>query len=301
MSSLTQTISSLSSPAAATTVPGSSASSAATPTGSTIGDEGPPGISRSSSLLFGFLITFLALFVAFMACGYTSRRSNDLRRRGRQEMEQLQLQRAANMNRPRIWDVWIAEGQESWKGMMPLSATVKRSHHEEEMPPPPPPPPPPQAIHTALQEHEPPQEYFPSYITGGGGLSRIPSSPGLSRARTTNQLSPSSYDPYIPLTLNAGPAWLYSRLWKRRANAAAHAASAEDSTQGEEGKVEELRVAVLIAMPRLSPRKPKATSKADEEAEFFGVENHNVQGQDEYEIGVAEVHMPHGWDERNAS
>ena len=80
-------------------------------TGRSGGGTGPPGISPSSSLLFGFLVTFLALFVAFMACGLGTRRARDMRRR---MVENAQL----NLTRPEMWDVWIGDlkdGGTDWK------------------------------------------------------------------------------------------------------------------------------------------------------------------------------------------
>ena len=72
------------------------------PGGDRGGGTGPPGITPSSSLLFGFLVTFLALFVAFMACGLGSRRARDLRRR-------LYENSQMGLTRPEFWDVWIDE------------------------------------------------------------------------------------------------------------------------------------------------------------------------------------------------
>ncbi|KAH8113985.1 hypothetical protein DFH11DRAFT_287759 [Phellopilus nigrolimitatus] len=115
-------------PQTTTTTAGPSSSSSSAGAGATPasgapggpGDAGPPGISRSSSLLFGFLITFLVLFVAFMACGYTSRRSVELRRRlrtpgaaphgGARPLEKR--------SKPHLWDVWIGGGQATWRTMM---------------------------------------------------------------------------------------------------------------------------------------------------------------------------------------
>lgn len=74
------------------------------------GDGSP--ISRSSSLLFGFLVTLLALFIGFMACGYTSRRSATLSRiRGRgvapAEREEPCTADCRKRERPVLWDVYL--------------------------------------------------------------------------------------------------------------------------------------------------------------------------------------------------
>lgn len=66
---------------------------------------GPPGVQGSSTLLFGFLFTFLALFVGFVTCGYSSRRAQSLLRGAREG----QVRRRLKWKKPRMWDVWIPD------------------------------------------------------------------------------------------------------------------------------------------------------------------------------------------------
>ncbi|KAI5120063.1 hypothetical protein M0805_007813 [Coniferiporia weirii] len=304
MSTLSPTSSSLASTPAASP-------SSTPPPGAVNNAPGVPNISRSSSLLFGFLITFLALFVAFMACGYTSRRSGVLMRRRLQEAEELRIQRSATI-KPRIWDIWISEGKESWSNMLPLSATIKRPTPITESPPPS------EDLHPALHENEPPQEYFPSYIVGGRGIVRVPTAsaaPAPAPPESTASNTRTVYDPSYPLVnITASPAWLYDQLRRRRdrgQGSEADRAGGGSGNRGGEAEAEGLQVTVLIAMPCPTRRKgrnaPLSASKltsgdreiseedAGAEAEVEE-EDRDPQRQDEYEIGVADVRMPPGWD-----
>ncbi|KAH8105776.1 hypothetical protein DFH11DRAFT_1748535 [Phellopilus nigrolimitatus] len=255
----------MSSPPQTTTAAAGPSSSSATPASGAPGgpgDAGPPGISRSSSLLFGFLITFLVLFVAFMACGYTSRRSVELRRRlrtagaaphgGARPLEK-------RGKPPHLWDVWIGGGQATWRTMMPLSAAMKCPLAENTL----------SAPLAALQEHAPP------YVgaTGGRGAARAPT-PVARRARTppsprarsqTHPSSPPHTPPHILQNAHAGA----GRTGQRR---------------GPGTDELELRVAVLIAMPRPPPPPPpRGAGGVVEEARPPRVA--------EYGIGLADVRV----------
>lgn len=92
-----------------------------------------PKIPSTSSLLFGFLISFLALFIIFMGCGLGSRYMVD-RRRQRIALGSNQVRaRAQGTYKPALWDVWTAPGHEKWIEMMPLSAEVRM--HSPSLPP----------------------------------------------------------------------------------------------------------------------------------------------------------------------
>ena len=82
--------------------------------------DGLPTITRSSSLLFGFLITFLALFIGFMACGYSSRRAAQIRAaRSTAQLREMEYHVSAKMKKPRLWDIWVDEGsgKDQWKSI----------------------------------------------------------------------------------------------------------------------------------------------------------------------------------------
>jgi len=239
------------------------ASALPSPTQPAQGDSGPlPGISRSSSLLFGFLITFLALFVAFMGCGLGSRRALDVRRRRIAGAADVVSARRKKQARPHLWDVWIGEGAHSWKDMRPLSAALIRPYIEPELPP----EPPMQPLAIA------PVVYFPSYLGGRGGALIVPT-PALtsSPAREIPVLPSRATSSDMPPSILS--AWLPPFLRRRRV--------AKTSSDADEDKVESLRVAVLISMP--SPRR-RASRPRDAE---IAKEDQNTLG--EYAIGTADL------------
>ncbi|KAF8586650.1 hypothetical protein K439DRAFT_1631541 [Ramaria rubella] len=82
-------------------------------------------VPSTSSLLFGFLITFLALFLMFVMCGLGSRYMVD-RRRQRDTSESDPLYPGGRKSsKPTLWDVWAVPGHEKWEEMMPLSAEIR--------------------------------------------------------------------------------------------------------------------------------------------------------------------------------
>ncbi|GJJ15193.1 hypothetical protein Clacol_009469 [Clathrus columnatus] len=91
------------------------------------GGRGPP----NSSLLFGFLVSFLALFIVFMVCGLGSRHYVDLRRRERRLQENPPEDSFEELPPPELWDVSVAPGESEWKVMMPLSVEIQRDEKPE--------------------------------------------------------------------------------------------------------------------------------------------------------------------------
>lgn len=95
-------------------------------------DTGP---SNSAQYLYGFTITFIALFVAFAMCAYSSRRGR-WRRDMRvmhwtdpvplEDAQGMELAREQERERPVYEEVWLREkgGRWGWADVEPLSATL---------------------------------------------------------------------------------------------------------------------------------------------------------------------------------
>jgi len=278
------------------------------------GPDGPPGISRSSSLLFGFLLSFLALFVIFMACGFGSRRALSSRRR-RLLADTLDESNDGlkEVKRPLMWDVWIAEADADrrvgWNGMMPLSVKLLNAKNvDSDLPPAPvraeaPAPLAPFTAHTASAT-----DYFPTYIASGRGIARLAStpptfvstrSPSRPPPRSGGSTSASNPRPVsTPPNRNPGPGgggalttglltvsrrnWTF---WNHRKGKKREPSSSDDTAP-----VEALQVSTLIAMPT-----PRRRSEKDEmEMEESGVSvvdesSHTDQPLGELVLGLLEV------------
>lgn len=112
----------MSSSTTTTDTPSTTFAAAPTQTQQTTQNDG--GMNRGASYFFGFLITFIALLVLFIACGVGSRRR--LRRRGVAggiganaffaPWELGAGSREMLGERPRMWDVWVREEKGSEKG-----------------------------------------------------------------------------------------------------------------------------------------------------------------------------------------
>ncbi|KAF8490036.1 hypothetical protein JB92DRAFT_3011186 [Gautieria morchelliformis] len=83
-----------------------------------------PNVPSTSSLLFGFLISFLALFITLMGCGLATRYVRD-RRRQRLATESDLLVVTQRCRKPALWDVWAVPGHGKWEDMMPLSVELR--------------------------------------------------------------------------------------------------------------------------------------------------------------------------------
>ncbi|EJC99227.1 uncharacterized protein FOMMEDRAFT_170557 [Fomitiporia mediterranea MF3/22] len=277
-------------------------SSSPSPSSNDNNDDGMPPISRSSSLLFGFLITFLALFVGFMACGYSSRRAAQLRRAGaRTQFGDAGHHKSVKMKKPQLWDVRIAEkpGVEEWKDMTPLSASVlrpkiskKRStplpNAASEVPP-------------ALLEHNPPQEYSPSFLFSSRSFGRPfnsappPPPPARRSHRSTSRRITTATFILPPSDL---PSLLHrARLRNRDTNRNPELAPTNTpptNIGAKQPKDVHTQVSVLIAMPSPTSsssafKKSCAKSISDEEDEIVEIEKARLLG--DYEIGVARVRI----------
>jgi len=237
------------------------------------GNNGLPGVSRSSSLLFGFLITFLALFVAFMACGLGSRRMMDLRRRrlGLRGAFDASTSNSGALSRPHIWDVWITDGRkDTWKEIKPLSATLMRPKTppaEAQTPPepaPPPPPAPPLPTRDTL-----PGEYFPTFMATGRGIARVAAIPP--RPTATPRSTPSSYP--IPNPTDSGHSF-----WDDIPFRIPYLSPKPQLRQPQEqAPVEGLQISVLIKMPRSKTTGIRERLEGEQDALA------------EYSVGVADV------------
>jgi len=87
-------------------------------------DDNQNTLRNSSSLLFGFLVTFLALFVAFMLFGLGWRHWSD-RRRGRMGgLAGEGRHRSSRYRKPKLWDIWVVPSSHHWNGIQPLSASA---------------------------------------------------------------------------------------------------------------------------------------------------------------------------------
>lgn len=286
-----------------------------TETSSPVVNNGPPGISKSSSLLFGFLVTFLVLFVAFMACGMSSRRAIDRRRRrGLAGLSGDGDGRQMEMRRPALWDVWISSGKESWQNMMPLS--VKVIHREV------PSASRPEDVSEAAAAAPPTTysmaspDYFPTYIASGRGIARVAGTPAFLNAprRSPQRQSPAATNsnqnhhqqhPRVPHTertfvdefirpMQTSWALLLRKLHLRGSDAARqrNEAAATAGGGGDKGErvgepVEALRVSVLITMPA-PPRSFKSLSGIIDESDDRVFE--------EYALGVVDVPWDDGKD-----
>ncbi|KLO06990.1 hypothetical protein SCHPADRAFT_1001977 [Schizopora paradoxa] len=274
-------------------------------------NDGPPGISKSSSLLFGFLVTFLVLFVAFMACGMSSRRAMDRRRRrGLAGLSGGTDVKHVEMHRPPLWDVWISSGKACWRDMMPLSVKVIRREVPTTRPEDVPEPVAPLATSPIASP-----DYFPTYIASGRGIARVAGTPAfLSQPRRSptqrqttgtsstnpnpnpNPNSTQNTNPRVPPTersvveefirpMQASWALLlrYVRIGRWGSDAVTReegaASGGNDERAGE--PVEALRVSVLIAMPA-----PSRSSKS-----VSGIDDDKPDGRlsGEFALGVLDV------------
>ncbi|EMD35630.1 hypothetical protein CERSUDRAFT_116350 [Gelatoporia subvermispora B] len=98
------------------------------------GNDAPsPQHSSSTTLIFSFLIVFLALFGGFLVGGMAWQRWTLARRRrrraGTRQAEEARIRR----RRPRLWDVyadveWPKAQRSSWADIHPLSVTLQRNN-----------------------------------------------------------------------------------------------------------------------------------------------------------------------------
>jgi len=99
--------------------------SMAAPTGTDSPKTPTPGTPTTSSLLFGFLLSFLVIFIVFMGCGLTSRYMVD-RRRQRALTQSDLYSGTGRITTPTLWDVWTVPGEQNWKDMAPLAVQLRK-------------------------------------------------------------------------------------------------------------------------------------------------------------------------------
>ncbi|OCH85832.1 hypothetical protein OBBRIDRAFT_281175 [Obba rivulosa] len=87
-----------------------------------------PQHSSTSTLIFSFLIVFLAVFGGFLVGGMAWQRWTLARRRQRRAGQQRAEDARAGKARPRVWDVYVGDGStargSSWTEIYPLSMTL---------------------------------------------------------------------------------------------------------------------------------------------------------------------------------
>ncbi|KAF8515515.1 hypothetical protein BU17DRAFT_93556 [Hysterangium stoloniferum] len=84
----------------------------------------PSQTPTSTSLLAGFLISFLALFIIFLGGGLSSRYMVD-RRRQRTISESI-CGGEFKDEQPSLCDIWTVPSHNEWKDMMPLSVEMRK-------------------------------------------------------------------------------------------------------------------------------------------------------------------------------
>ncbi|KIJ11184.1 hypothetical protein PAXINDRAFT_171873 [Paxillus involutus ATCC 200175] len=99
----------------------------ATPTLSSPSSTNTPtdnGISHSSSLLFGFLVTVLTLFALFIMCGTLWHRLVARRRAIDAMLATGEPSTGRALERPRMWDAWVISDKRlpQWVDAKPLAA-----------------------------------------------------------------------------------------------------------------------------------------------------------------------------------
>ncbi|KZT36156.1 hypothetical protein SISSUDRAFT_1050273 [Sistotremastrum suecicum HHB10207 ss-3] len=113
-----------------TTSPSSSTPTAPPPPGGNDdGNDFAAEAHSSTSLLFGFLIAFLSLFVLFMLCGMLWRHYTERRRRARRAALDAVREKKLNDKIPKLWELHIenSDSADDWKQIMPLSAGIVHS------------------------------------------------------------------------------------------------------------------------------------------------------------------------------
>ncbi|PCH35104.1 hypothetical protein WOLCODRAFT_166044 [Wolfiporia cocos MD-104 SS10] len=123
--------------ASSSSVASTASSSSSAPSASSSSDTNA-SFGQTGTLPFSFLITFCAVFIFFVGCGFSSRRlTAELRRNLGRTIQQQQSRPRA----PRLWDVVphaeFGRAVDMWAGMLPLSATYIREKEEEPTPSPP--------------------------------------------------------------------------------------------------------------------------------------------------------------------
>ncbi|KAI9508523.1 hypothetical protein F5148DRAFT_885550 [Russula earlei] len=113
----------------------SSSTTTESPSSSPTGDGSGKGNSpASATILFGFLVIFVALFAAFLLLSFFWRYQRS-RRGGDGALESDGSRGKHDLNRvPKMWEVWIQDdpsgGRWSWESVMPLSIDVDRASSE---------------------------------------------------------------------------------------------------------------------------------------------------------------------------
>ncbi|OCB90012.1 hypothetical protein A7U60_g2772 [Sanghuangporus baumii] len=264
-------------------------------------DDDMRSVSRSSSLLFGFLITFLALFIGFMACGYSSRRAAHIRgTRHVTHMRNVEYNSPVKMKKPRLWDMWVDEGvrENRWRDMMPLSVTFIHPSDEKKRPvlssPGVPNQPP---LHETFPQHE----YLSPFISGSRAFARLDHSlpsPLPGRSRRTFPSNPDSLVNYFifPRSNTSSRSQLMptfpNRFRSLHTNHNERSEGSNSTSVRSKGTKEDMKdiqahISVIIAMPS-----PTSSSRSWKSGIDDGVSEEN--GQEDlgvYEIGVTKVHL----------
>ncbi|KAL5481087.1 hypothetical protein ACEPAI_10028 [Sanghuangporus weigelae] len=253
--------------------------------------NGMRSVSRSSSLLFGFLITFLALFIGFMACGYSSRRAAQLRgTRYVTHRRNMEYNPPMKMKKPRLWDMWVDEGvrDDRWRDMMPLSLSFVHPGDEKKRP---------VSSSPGVPETLPQSEYLSPFISGSRAIARFNHSlPALPPRRPGRSYTESLLDYFVLPRSNTRPSQLMptfpNQSGSRHTNhnemyEGSDSASVQNKCAKEDMKDVQAHISVIIAMPS-----PISSSRSSKSRLDDGISEDNRQeGLGNYEIGVTRVHL----------
>ncbi|KAL5522768.1 hypothetical protein ACEPAG_8786 [Sanghuangporus baumii] len=252
---------------------------------------GMRSVSRSSSLLFGFLITFLALFIVFMACGYSSRRAAQIRAtRYVAHVRNMEHNAPVKMKKPRLWDMWVDEGvkDDRWRDMMPLSVSFVHPDDEKKRP---------VSSSPGVPETLPQREYLSPFILGSRAYARFNHSlPALPPRRPGRSYHESLIDYFVLPRSNTTPSQLMptstNRFTSRHTNHSERSEGSDSATMQNKGAKKDMRntqayISVIIAMPS-----PTSSSRSSKSGIDDGVSEDNGQEDlGDYEIGVTKVHL----------